>query len=90
MKDEPSFMALAVNRILADLDEGFKKRTKPLRLTFAQIDVTWVPMLVCDYCNKGPITSLDNDDCCDKFLLMSNLGKTKDIPIPPMEKRSPY
>ena len=68
MKDEPSFMALAVNRVLADFDGGFNSRTKPLRLEFHNIDGgpigVWVPMLVCAHCGSGPITSLDDDSCC--------------------------
>jgi hypothetical protein len=64
MNDEPSFMALAVNRVLADFDQGFKQRTKPIRLIFDQIDGIWVPMLICNICGNGPITSLDDDSCC--------------------------
>lgn len=67
MKDEPSLTALMVNRLIADLDNGFVHRTKPLRLTFQKFEGShgWIPMLVCDFCGSGPITSLDGDNCCD-------------------------
>jgi hypothetical protein len=68
MSDEPSWMALAVNRVIADFDSGFKERTKPLALNFISIEGIWVPILVCVYCRKGPITSLDDDSCCESSL----------------------
>lgn len=74
-------MALAVNRVIADFDEGFKKRTKPLRLTFSQIEGIWVPMLACDYCGVGPITSLDDDSCCVKHHSPTCLHKEPGVTI---------
>lgn len=44
---------------------SLRNRTKPIRLVMICIEGNWVPMLVCDYCGKGPMNNDSDDSCCD-------------------------
>lgn len=62
-----------ISKVLEIFDEAcpvtpfspLNKRTKPIRLVMTYIETYWVPMLVCDFCGKGPIDGRSDDTCCE-------------------------
>lgn len=53
-----------VHKGMATWFTSIPNRTKPIRLVMTNIENNWVPMLVCDYCGKGPIDAMSDDSCC--------------------------